>query len=149
MAPARDTGSWTEQALQRLAGAGHRSGGARRELLSLMGAQRCALSALEIEEALAGGPRRVSRASIYRILEELEALGLVQRVDIGSGIARFEPVRSGGGHHHHLVCDSCGRLQPFTDEGLEQAIAQAAKHVPLAVSEHEVVLHGTCESCLT
>ncbi|HEY1687966.1 MAG TPA: Fur family transcriptional regulator [Solirubrobacteraceae bacterium] len=149
MATASDTGSWTEQALHRLAEAGHRSGGARRELLTLMGAQHCALSALEIEEALAGGPRRVSRASIYRILEELEAIGLAQRVDVGSGITRFEAVRSDSDHHHHLVCDSCGQLQPFTDEGLERAIAKASEHVPLEVSEHEVVLHGTCASCLT
>lgn len=148
MAVARDTGSWTEQALHRLAEKGYRSGGARRELLTLMGAQSCALSALEIEEALASGRRRVSRASIYRILEELEAIDLVQKVDVGSGMTRFEPVRGGSGHHHHLVCDNCGRLQPFTDEGLEQAIAKVSQHVPLEVSEHEVVLHGTCESCL-
>jgi Fur family ferric uptake transcriptional regulator len=138
---------WTERATDLLAGAGYRRGGARRELLELMADQRCALSAFEIEDRLAAGPRRVSRASIYRILEELEEVGAVQRVDIGAGITRYEPLGRGRGHHHHLVCDRCGSLEPFTDEGLERAVDAVARRVPLAVSEHEIVLHGTCRAC--
>ena len=139
--------TWTNWAAERLAGAGHRRGGARAELLELLGAQRCALSALELEACLAAGDRRVSRASIYRILEELEEVGIVQRVEIGNGIARYEPVGRGTDHHHHLVCDRCGSLEPFTDDALERAVHQAAERVPLQVSEHEIVLHGTCRQC--
>lgn len=142
-----DAQRWTEQALERLTDAGYRRGGARRELLTLLSAQRCALSAIEIEQALAGGSRRVSRASVYRILEELEEIGVVQRVDIGAAMSRFEPVRHGRGHHHHLVCDRCGRLEPFADEGLERAIKRLSDRVPLEVAEHEVVLHGACAAC--
>jgi Fur family ferric uptake transcriptional regulator len=138
---------WAGWAADRLAEAGHRRGGARRELLELMSAQPCALSAFEIEDRLAAGPRRVSRASIYRILEELEAVGLVQRVEIGAGITRYEPVRLDHDHHHHLVCDRCGSLQPFTDDALERAVALASERVELDVSEHEIVLHGTCRDC--
>ena len=142
-----DAQEWTEVALDRLADAGYRRGGARAEVLGLLSRQRCALSALEIEQELAGGSRRVSRASIYRILEELEDIGVIQRVEIGAGISRFEPLRHGRGHHHHLVCDRCGRLEPFSDEGLERAIRRLSDRVPLEVSEHEVVLHGACAAC--
>lgn len=142
-----DAQKWTAKALERLADAGYRRGGARRELLTLMGEQRCALSALELEAALANGDRRVSRASIYRILEELEEINVVQRVDVGAGITRYEPLRHGRGHHHHLVCENCGRLEPFSDEGLERAIARLSERVPLDVSEHEVLLRGACEDC--
>ena len=138
---------WTEQALARLADAGYRRGGARRELINLMAEQRCALSALELEQALGHGGRRVSRASVYRILEELEAINVVQRVDIGAGISRYEPVRRGRGHHHHLICEHCGRLEPFSDEGLERAIQRLSERVPLQVSEHEVLLRGACQAC--
>jgi len=138
---------WVGTALERLASAGYRRGGARREVLGLMSEQSCALSAVEIEEALARRQRRVSRASIYRVLEELEQIGMIQRLDIGRGMMRYEPIRHGGGHHHHLVCDRCGRLQPFSDEGLERAIALLSDRVPLAVSEHEVVLRGACDLC--
>jgi Fur family transcriptional regulator, ferric uptake regulator len=138
---------WTEHALTRLADAGYRRGGARRELINLMAEQRCALSALELEQALGHSGRRVSRASVYRILEELEAINVVQRVDIGAGITRYEPVRHGRGHHHHLVCEHCGRLEPFSDEGLERAIQRLSARVPLEVSEHEVLLRGACQAC--
>jgi Fur family transcriptional regulator, ferric uptake regulator len=142
-----DARQWSERAAGLLADAGHRRGGARAEVLELMAAQRCALSAFEIEDRLADGPRRVSRASVYRILEQLEEVGVVQRVDVGNGITRYEPLGRDHAHHHHLVCDNCGSLEPFTDEGLERAVARVAQRVPLEVSEHEIVLHGTCRSC--
>jgi Fur family ferric uptake transcriptional regulator len=138
---------WVEQALERLADAGYRRGGARREVLGLMSEQACALSALEIEDALSTRRRRVSRASIYRVLEELDQIGMVQRVEIGRGMMRYEPVRHGHEHHHHLICDRCGRLQPFADDDLERAIEDLSDRVPLTVSEHEVVLRGACDSC--
>jgi DNA-binding transcriptional MerR regulator len=43
--------------------------------------------------------------------------------------------------------DRCGRLEPFSDEGLERAIKRVSERVALDVSEHEVVLHGACNAC--
>ena len=60
-------------------------------------------------------------------------------------MARYEPIRTGDGHHHHLVCDSCGTVTPFTDDGLEDAIRKLSRRVPMRVAEHEIVLHGACE----
>ena len=162
-------GRWMDQAEIALAAAGHRRGGARRALLELLAGQECALSAQEMEDALrkdalgertavsdgagrrAGGqPRRtraVSRASVYRILDELEQLGLVQRVDTGQAMVRYERVCERGEHHHHLVCDECGVVMPFSDAALERAIETLSQRVPLAVSEHEIVLHGSCRDC--
>jgi len=106
------------------------------------------LTAPEIEHALGAREesRRVSRASIYRILDELEGLRLVQRVETGQAMVRYERV-SEREHHHHLVCDECGLVMPFSDAGLEQAIDELSERVPLAVSEHEIVLHGACREC--
>ena len=139
--------TWALHARDVLQRSGHHRGAARDKLIDLLSTQDCALSALEIEDALSTRGRRVSRASIYRVLEELEQIGMIQRLDIGRGMMRYEPVRHGGGHHHHLVCDRCGRLQPFSDEGLERAIERLSGRVPLAVSEHEVVLRGACDLC--
>ncbi len=138
---------WAEAADQALAEAGYRRGGARRAMLELLDEQACALSAIEIEEILRTRRRAVSRASIYRILEELDRLGVIQRVEIGQTMVRYEPVRPGSGHHHHLVCDHCGALRPFSDAGLELAIKRLCERVPLTVSDHEVVLHGACADC--
>jgi Fur family transcriptional regulator, ferric uptake regulator len=138
--------SWSEHAFEQLTAAGHRRGGAREAVVGLLGGQSCALSALEIEDALRGG-RRVGRASVYRVLDELVALDLVSRVDIGDGVARYEPQRSH--HHHHLVCDGCGRLTPFQDDALELAIRRLADRVAFDVSDHDVTLHGCCRDCRT
>jgi Fur family ferric uptake transcriptional regulator len=138
---------WAERAGARLAAAGYRRGGARNRLIGLLAAQHCALSAVELQAALEQEDRRVSRASIYRILEELERAELVVRIEVGQGIVRFEPLRHGAGHHHHLVCDRCGRLMPFADEALERELVRVSTRVPLRVAEHEVILRGACDSC--
>jgi Fur family ferric uptake transcriptional regulator len=139
---------WLERAEATLAAAGRKRGGARRAMLELLGAQTCALTAIEIEDALrARRSRRVSRASIYRILDELERLGLVQRVDVGQPMIRYERACEREQHHHHLVCERCGLLMPFSDPALEQAIERLSERVPLAVSEHEIVLRGSCPDC--
>jgi Fur family transcriptional regulator, ferric uptake regulator len=138
---------WIERAEIALAASGHKRGGARRSVLELLEAQRCALTAVEIEEALKLAERSVSRASVYRILEELERLRLVQRVETGQAMVRFERVCEHSEHHHHLVCDGCGLVMPFSDEALEQAISSLSRRVPLTVSEHEIVLRGECRDC--
>jgi Fur family transcriptional regulator, ferric uptake regulator len=141
------TSSWASHAQQVLAQSGHHSGQARRALLELLDSQPCALSAIEIEDELRKSKRPVARASIYRILDELERLRLVQRVQVGQDMTRYEPVRTGDGHHHHLVCESCGTVTPFTDDGLEDAIRKLSRRLPMQVAEHEIVLRGACETC--
>ena len=59
----------------------------------------------------------MSRASVYRILDELEQLSLLERVENGQAMVRYERVGSGGEHHHHLVCDACGIMLPFFQSG--------------------------------
>ena len=140
--------AWLEGAEAALAAAGCKRGVARRAMLQLLAEETCALTAIEIEDALRGErSRRVSRASVYRILHELERMGLVQRVDIGRSMVRYERVDERGERHHHLVCDGCGLLVPFSDPDLELVMRRLSARVPLAVSEHEIVLHGCCRDC--
>jgi Fur family ferric uptake transcriptional regulator len=149
MSHSATTDGWGVRAEATLAAAGHKRGGARRAVVELLDSQQCALTAVEIEDALRGveARRRVSRASIYRILEELERLRLVQRVETGQAMVRYERVCEHEEHHHHLVCDECGVVMPFSDKALESAIETLSERVPLKVSEHEIVLHGSCQDC--
>jgi len=142
-----DHADWVARAEDALAAAGYRRGGARRAVLELLEDQSCALTAVEIEDALRAAKRRVSRASVYRVLDELERLRLVQRVETGQAMVRYERVCSHHEHHHHLVCDGCGVIIPFSDDALEQAISSLSERVPLTVSEHEIVLRGACRDC--
>jgi len=138
--------TWAEHAERRLAEAGFRRGGARSAIIALLDAQECALSAYDIEDALRG-ERGVARASVYRVLDDLVGLGLVTRIEVGQGTARYEAARPGGDHHHHMVCDRCGEVQPFADADLERAVDRLAHRVAVDVAEHEIVLHGSCAAC--
>jgi Fur family ferric uptake transcriptional regulator len=139
--------SWREHTLATLAAAGYRRGGARNAIVELLERQDCALSAQEIDDRLRARGRGVGRASVYRILELLTELRLVQKIDVGQGVARYERQLPDGHHHHHLVCDSCGQIEPFSDPTLEQAIERVARNVAFAVDDHDVVLHGACSDC--
>ena len=93
------------------------------------------------------GAPDVGRATVYRALEQLEGLGLIQRVDLGGDAAGYERVDPGGHHHHHIVCEQCGRVIAFEDDGLERAIVALAKRPDFNVSSHEVTLRGECAGC--
>src|SRR5215204_659431 len=116
---------WTERTLQATRAAGLRSGEARRAVVEFLGRQSCCVTAQEIFDGLRSDGRRVGIASVYRVLDRLVEMRLVQRVDVGAGTARYEPVVAGG-HHHHLVCDDCGRVEAFKDPALERAIHRVA-----------------------
>ena len=139
--------AWTEGALERLRESSGRSGSARRAVVELLGRQGCCLSAQEIHDHLRAAGPRVGIASVYRALEGLDELGLVQRVDLGDGVSRFEPAHADGDHHHHLVCDDCGKVEPFEDPTLESAIELVAAGRGYAVAAHDVVLRGACGDC--
>ncbi|HEX7059755.1 MAG TPA: Fur family transcriptional regulator [Solirubrobacterales bacterium] len=132
---------WAEQASRRLDEAGYRSGAARRQVIELLANEGCALTALEMDRRLPAG-----RASIYRTLEQLERLHLVQRIDTGGEAAGYERLDPDE-HHHHLVCEECGLLAPFADPALEQAIDAVSGASGFKVKVHDVVLKGTCPSC--
>jgi Fur family transcriptional regulator, ferric uptake regulator len=146
-ARARDSG-WAEHALATLQTAGLRRGGARTAVVEALARHDCAVTAIELDDELrAGGGSRVARASVYRALEQLEQLGLVQRLEVSRGTAGYERVEPGGHHHHHAICRRCGRMIPFEDPALERAIDEASDRVRFNVTDHDVVLRGLCPRC--
>jgi len=134
--------NWAAQASDRLDAAGYRDGRARRQVVDLLADADCALTALEIDRRI----ESVGRASVYRTLDRLEQLQLIQRVEVGGDATGYERVDPHA-HHHHLVCRECGRLSPFTSEALEQAIAAVGRDAGFALASHDVVLRGACPDC--
>jgi Fur family ferric uptake transcriptional regulator len=145
--PHGSTAGWEATARTALKQSGHRAGGARGAVISLLGRQNCCLSAHEISQELHESGSDVGIASIYRALELLHGMGLVQRVEFGEGVARFEPVTPGGEHHHHAVCDRCGRVTPFEDERIEKQLERLAGNLKHSMSGHDLVIHGECSRC--
>jgi Fur family ferric uptake transcriptional regulator len=141
------TAAWATHATAQVSEAGHRAGGARTAVIESLAGQSCCRSAQEIFDQLRGDGRRVGIASVYRVLDLLVSLGLVQRLDLGGGISRYEPALPGGEHHHHLVCVDCGEVRPFEDPRLERALEETATSSDFTVDGHDVVLRGRCPDC--
>jgi Fur family transcriptional regulator, ferric uptake regulator len=146
LGPNRDS-AWVEHALVALGDAGYHRGGARLAVVELLARQDCAMTAIEIDDRLRAADQAIGRASVYRTLEQLEELKLVHRLDMGRGMASYERIEPTGEHHHHVVCEQCGRVEPFEDPGLERAIGRLEGRVGFEVSAHEVVLRGRCPRC--
>ena len=138
---------WNEHVHTVLARAGLKRGGARDRVIDLLASQPCALSAVEIEATLRASGHPPGRATVYRALDLLVEHGLVERVEVGDGQARFEKAELGGAHHHHLVCEQCGRLVAFDDPGLERAIDRVCARLGVRVDSHDVLLRGACGRC--
>jgi Fur family ferric uptake transcriptional regulator len=139
--------AWAEHALSALHEAGYRRGGARTAVVEALAGHDCAVTAIELDDELRRRKPAVARASVYRALEQLEGLGLVQRMEVSRGTAGYERVEPGGEHHHHAICRRCGRMVPFEDDSLERAIAELSDAISFEVTDHDVVLRGTCERC--
>jgi Fur family ferric uptake transcriptional regulator len=146
MATSTDTG-WAEHALEALQAAGHRRGGARTAVVEALARHDCAVTALDLDDELRRRKPPVARASVYRALEQLKDLGLVQRIEVCPGTAGYERVEPDGHHHHHAICSECGRMVPFEDSSLERAIGELSASISFEVTEHDVVLRGLCERC--
>jgi Fur family ferric uptake transcriptional regulator len=146
MPTAVDT-TWANHALAMIGEAGYRRGGARTAVIEALSHHDCAVTALDLEAELHRRRLSVGRASVYRALDRLEELGLVQRFEAARGIASYERVDPSGHHHHHAICRRCGKMEPFEDHGLEQKIQQISEQVPFEIAEHDVVLRGLCEQC--
>ncbi len=147
MATRTKTANWAETTIASLQAKGHRSGGARRAVVELLGRQHCCLTAQEIFDQLRAEGRRVGTASVYRALEQLTRDGFVQRIDIGAGTSRFEPIHAGGEHHHHLVCRSCGRVEEIDLAGLDLRLSAIARKRGYASLGHTVEIAGICADC--
>jgi Fur family ferric uptake transcriptional regulator len=140
--------TWAEHAHAALQAAGLRRGGARTAVVEALSHHDCAVTALELDDELRGGGEPPpARASVYRALEQLEQLGLVQRLEVGRGTAGYERVQPSGHHHHHAICRECGRMVPFEDVGLERALDRLSARMRFEVSDHDVVLRGLCPRC--
>lgn len=126
---------------------GFRAGGARSAVVELLAQQDCCLSAQEIFDRLRSDGRKVGIASVYRVIDQLLQMQLVQRVDVGGGVSRFEAAHPGGEHHHHLVCDDCGRVVAFEDAKLERELDRVGRSLGARVAAHDLVLHGACADC--
>ncbi len=102
-------------------------------------------SAEDIYRALLNDGEEIGLATVYRVLTQFEAAGLVERHHFESGQAVFE--LSEKGHHDHIVCISCGKVEEFFDEMIESRQREVAAAKGYEVTDHSLTLYGKCPDC--
>jgi Fur family ferric uptake transcriptional regulator len=102
-------------------------------------------SAESIYKTLLNDGEEIGLATVYRVLTQFEAAGLVERHHFESGQAVFELNEKG--HHDHIVCVSCGKVEEFYDEMIEARQKEVASGKGYDVTDHSLTLYGKCPEC--
>jgi Fur family ferric uptake transcriptional regulator len=108
------------------------------------------LTAEEIYELVRKELPEIGLATVYRTIQLLLSLDLIESVQIGDGYVRYEIGRmdaKSSHHHHHLICLECGKVMSFTDDLLDELEKKIMKDVSFQVVNHEVKLLGYCKEC--
>ena len=126
----------------------------REVILDLLSRTSRHLSAKDIYAALYSFYPGIGLTTIYRTLELLGRLGLVQKISAGDGRSRYELKRGGGkDHHHHLICTQCGKIMDYRDflqeevELVKKAKETLARQHHFHITDHNMEFLGMCEEC--
>ncbi len=103
------------------------------------------MSAEDVYKALMEAGEDVGLATVYRVLTQFEAAGLVVRHNFDGGHAVFELADSG--HHDHMVCVDSGEVIEFFDAEIEKRQQSVAKSKGWVVQDHSMALYGQCAQC--
>jgi len=103
------------------------------------------VSAEDVFNTLVSHGEDVGLATVYRVLTQFEAAGLVKRHNFEGGHSVFE--LDDGKHHDHLVCVSCGKVVEFIDEEIERLQEQVAEKLGFELTDHNHTIYGVCPGC--
>jgi Fur family ferric uptake transcriptional regulator len=100
------------------------------------------VSAEDVYRMLLENGEEIGLATVYRVLTQFEAAGLVTRHNFEGGHAVFELDR--GEHHDHIVCVTCGKVEEFMDEVIERRQREIAEERGFEMADHSLIIYGSC-----
>ena len=103
------------------------------------------MSAEDVYKAMLEAGEEIGLATVYRVLTQFEAAGLVTRHHFEGGNSVFE-IESGK-HHDHILCVKCGRVDEFVDETIESRQRKIADEKGYAMTDHALYIYGVCSVC--
>lgn len=103
------------------------------------------LTAEKVYKILLKEDEEIALATVYRVLTQFEAAGLVNRHHFECGNSVFELNR--GVHHDHIMCVKCNRVDEFTDNVIESRQREIAKTLKYELTDHSLYLYGLCADC--
>jgi Fur family transcriptional regulator, ferric uptake regulator len=103
------------------------------------------MSAEDLYKALLDQGEEIGIATVYRVLTQFEAAGLVNRLNFEGGHSVFE--LNEGEHHDHMVCAKCGKVTEFVDEVIETQQEKIAAKAGWEMTDHSLYIYGVCPQC--
>lgn len=90
----------------------------------------------------------IGLATVYRTLELLTELKVVDKINFGDGVSRYDLRKEGAAHfHHHLVCIECGSVEEIQEDLLDDVEAIVEEKWNFIVKDHRLTFHGICKNC--
>jgi Fur family transcriptional regulator, ferric uptake regulator len=90
----------------------------------------------------------IGLATVYRTLELLTELKVVDKINFGDGVSRYDLRQEGAAHfHHHLVCIECGSVDEIQEDLLEDVEAIVEQNWKFKIKDHRLTFHGICHRC--
>ena len=110
------------------------------------------LTAEEIYDCVKGQYPEIGLATVYRTIQVLSELNLIDKLNLDDGYVRYEigkidKEEQSHHHHHHLICLNCGSVLAFEDDLLEALEDRINISMGFQVVDHEVKLFGYCSKC--
>lgn len=103
------------------------------------------LTAEDMYKALMENGEEIGLATVYRVLTQFEAAGLVKRHHFEGGNSVFE--LSEAEHHDHILCVKCGRVDEFYDDVIEARQHAVAEKMGYKMTDHSLYVYGVCPKC--
>ena len=102
------------------------------------------MSAEDVYKVLLEAEEEIGLATVYRVLTQFEAAGLVSRHHFEGGHSVFE--MNEGHHHDHIVCNQCGKVVEFVEETIERCQEKVARKAGFSIRDHSLIIYGDCTS---
>ena len=131
--------------VQALDAGGYRLTAPRRALAELINEYNGHFTAAELEKLARERRLGISRATLFRVLDLLTELSVVERLDLPTGEHAYVPCARA--HHHHVICSRCGRATEVEDAGVAEAVAEIARRSGYRIDSHRLELFGLCRHC--
>jgi len=90
----------------------------------------------------------IGLATVYRTLELLNELKILDKINFGDGVSRYDLRKEGAEHfHHHLVCINCGSVEEIEEDLLGEVEKRVENEFQFKVTDHRLTFHGICRTC--
>ncbi|MEI7556521.1 Fur family transcriptional regulator [Candidatus Chlorohelix sp.] len=134
-----------EEIMQKISESGYKLTESRRVLVELALKHEGHFSAADLYETIKSEAPSVGRATVFRTLDLLTSMQLLEKIHLGDGCHSYVVCQSR--HHHHLICNTCGLTIDFENCHLNELLQDLSRLTNFSIKGHWLEVFGQCERC--